>query len=160
MVLRAVHAGPVDRVLGMLDAAHGGLDAERRGLTAARAAAASITGEPMCDVRPDDAMTVSELASALGVRASTLRHWEAEGLVVPDRDERNHRRYAPPHVRDARIVQQLRLAGYRVDALRAVLPHLARGSDLGAVLDARDRSITSRSLALLLAATHLHALLA
>ena len=30
-------------------------------------------------------MTITELAAALGVRASTLRFWEQEGLVSPDR---------------------------------------------------------------------------
>ncbi|MER5382998.1 MerR family transcriptional regulator [Streptomyces sp. NPDC002688] len=29
-------------------------------------------------------MSVSEHAAALGVRTSALRHWDAEGLVVPD----------------------------------------------------------------------------
>ncbi|MFE7711419.1 MerR family transcriptional regulator [Streptomyces sp. NPDC057486] len=60
-------------------------------------------------------MSVSELAAALGVRPSTLRHWDAEGLVVPDRvPSRGTRRYSPAQARDARIVHQLRSAGYRM----------------------------------------------
>ncbi|WP_234320181.1 MerR family transcriptional regulator [Streptomyces sp. SBT349] len=50
-------------------------------------------------------MSISELAAALGVRPSTLRHWHAEALVTPDRDPvRRTRRYTPAQVRDARIV--------------------------------------------------------
>ena len=161
-LLRGVHTRPPERVLSALDAAHARLDAERHRLAAAKAAATTITAEPVREVRPSDAMSVSELATALGVPASTLRHWDAVGLVVPERDERGHRRYTPLQVRDARMAHQLRLAGYRIEALREVVPHLRRGDsgrDLEAALAARDRSITARSLALLEAAVHLHVLI-
>ncbi|MFC7641585.1 MerR family transcriptional regulator [Streptosporangium lutulentum] len=114
-IVRAVHRFPLARVLALLDAAHARLDAERTELRKAEEAARAISGEPIEDVRASDAMSVSELAAALGVRPSTLRHWDAEGLVVPDRDPaRGTRRYAPAQVRDARIVHQLRRAGYRI----------------------------------------------
>jgi DNA-binding transcriptional MerR regulator len=159
-LLRAVHAGPPAEVLRLLDAAHAGLDAERRGLQAARAAAAAIRSEPMHDVRPADAMGIAELAMALGVRASTLRHWDAAGLVVPDRDLRGHRGYSPGQVRDARVVQQLRLAGYGVASVHEVMPQVRRGSDdLQEVLAARDQSVARRSRELLRASVHLDALI-
>ncbi|WP_459644231.1 MerR family transcriptional regulator [Kineococcus sp. NUM-3379] len=158
-VLRAVRDRPVAEVLGLLDAAHARLDAERRLLAAARSAAASIGAEPVLDERPEDSMTVSELAGALGVRTSTLRHWDAAGLLAPGRDGRGHRRYGPAQVRDARVVQQLRLAGHGVEALRELVPHLRLGGDLPSVLAARDRSTTSRSRALLRACAHLDDLL-
>ncbi|MFP3967469.1 MerR family transcriptional regulator [Actinomadura fulvescens] len=106
-------------------------------------------------------MSVSELAAALGIRPSTLRHWDAEGLVVPDR-ERGTRRYTPAQVRDARIVHQLRLAGYRVPALRALMPELRRArrlEDVMSALAARDAGIEARSKALLDAAAALSAIL-
>lgn len=84
-IVRAAHEGPPARLLALLDAVHARLDRERTRLVLAREAAAQISVEPIEDVRPADAMGVSELAAALGVRASTLRHWDAEGLVVPDR---------------------------------------------------------------------------
>jgi DNA-binding transcriptional MerR regulator len=98
-------------------------------------------------------MTISELADALGVRPSTLRHWDAEGLVVPHRRSRREARtYSPTDVRDARIVHQLRLAGYGIATLRALMPRLRRArrwDDVVEALAARDASITSRSHALL-----------
>src|SRR5690606_36679768 len=81
--VRTTHAGDGAELLALLDAAHAGLDAERHTLAAARAAVAAIDAEPIDPVLPGDAMTVSELAGALGVRPSTLRHWDAEGLVMP-----------------------------------------------------------------------------
>ena len=163
-IVRAVHERPASEALALLDAVHARLDRERRDLALAKEAAAAIRAEPIEDIRPSDAMSVSELAAALGVRPSTLRHWDAEGLVVPDRiSPRGTRRYSPAHTRDARIVHQLRSAGYRIDALRALMPGLRRGhrsEDLGAALAERDASIAARSRALLDAAAALSAVLA
>ncbi|MFB7668648.1 MerR family transcriptional regulator [Kitasatospora sp. NPDC056138] len=163
-IVRAVHRFPASQVvLALLDAAHARLDAERTELRQAEEAARAISGEPIEDVRASDSMSVSELAAALGVRPSTLRHWDAEGLVVPDRDPaRGTRRYTPAQVRDARIVHQLRKAGYRVAPLRALMPEVRRArrpEDLASALAARDASIATRSKALLDGAAALSAVL-
>ncbi|ANN18735.1 transcriptional regulator [Amycolatopsis orientalis] len=150
-IVRAAHREPVARLLALLDAAHAGLHAERSDLREAREAVRVISAELIGDVRGSDSMSVSELATALGLRPSTLRHWDAEGLVVPDRDPRGTRRYTPAQVRDARIVHQLRLAGYRVAPLRALMPELRRSrrlEDVATALEAREAAITARSRAL------------
>ncbi|MEO3869000.1 MerR family transcriptional regulator [Nonomuraea sp. B12E4] len=152
-IVRAVHRSPASRVLALVDAAHARLDTERGDLRQAEEAARAISSEPIEDVRASDSMSVSELAAALGVRASTLRHWDAEELVVPDRDPaRGTRRYTPSQVRDARIVHQLRKAGYRIAPLRALMPELRRArrlADVTSALAAREAGITARSRALL-----------
>ncbi|MFB4292884.1 MerR family transcriptional regulator [Nonomuraea sp. ATR24] len=162
-IMRAAHRHPEPGVLALLDAAHARLDAERADLRRAQAAARAISGEPIAEVRPSDAMTVSELAAALGVRPSTLRHWDAEGLVVPDRDQpRGPRRYTPDQVRDARIVHQLRLAGYRIAQLRDLMPELRRArrwDDVSAALATREAAVEARSRALLGGAAALSAIL-
>ncbi|MFC8041927.1 MerR family transcriptional regulator [Nocardia sp. NPDC057353] len=156
-LLRALHREPRDAVLARLDAAHAGLHRERAELAAATVAAAAVAAEPVPDPRPADAMGIAELAAALGIRASALRHWEAEGLIGPDRDRTGTRRYTPVQVRDVRIVHQLREAGYRIGAVRAVLAGLPRGgtATVTAALAARERDIATRSLALLTAAAAL-----
>ncbi|WP_036557587.1 MerR family transcriptional regulator [Nocardia brasiliensis] len=159
-VLRTVHTGSFAEALALLDAAHAQLHTERVELAHAKAAADAIAAEPIAAVRDSDSMTVSELAGALGVRASTLRYWDAAGLVVPDRD-RTARRYTPSQVRDARIVHQLRRAGYRIPQLRNVLPELRRAHDAADVhvaLAARDAALAARSRALLAAAAALQSL--
>lgn len=162
-IVRAVHRSPVSQVLALLDAAHARLDTERTELRQAKEAARVISGEPIEDVRASDSMSVSELAAALGVRPSTLRHWDAEDLVVPDRDPaRGTRRYTPGQVRNARIVHQLRRAGYRIAPLRALMPelrHARRLADVASALAARDAGITARSRALLDGAAALSAVL-
>ncbi|GAA4197985.1 MerR family transcriptional regulator [Streptosporangium oxazolinicum] len=162
-IMRAAHAYPASDLLALLDAAHARLDTERRELGLAREAAETISGESIGDVRPSDVMGVSELAVALGVRPSTLRHWDAEGLVVPRRDSPGGpRRYLPDDVRDARIVHQLRMAGYRIAPLRALMPELRRTrrwDEVMATLAARDASVDARSRALLDGAAALGALI-
>ncbi len=162
-IMNLVHRRPTTELLERLDGAHARLDRERAELRLARAAVAAITVEPIDDARPSDAMSVSELATALDVRPSTLRHWDAEHLVRPDRiTPGGTRRYTPAQVRDARIVHQLRVAGYRIETLRAVLPELRRGrwlADVESALVVRDQGITARSLALLNAAAEVSLLL-
>lgn len=162
-IVRAVHQGPAAEALALLDAVHARLHAERGEVRLARDAARAISGEPLDDVRASDAMSISELAAALGVRPSTLRHWDKEQLVVPDRDPAGGtRRYTPAQVRDARIVHQLRQAGYRIEPLRALMPELRsarRLEDVASALAARDAAIDARSRALLDSAAALGALL-
>lgn len=162
-IVRGVHRFPLSRVLALLDAAHARLDTERTELRQAKEAARAISSEPIEDVRAADSMSVSELAAALGLRPSTLRHWDAEELVVPDRHPvRGTRRYTPAQVRDARIVHQLRKAGYRIAPLRALMPELRRARRLADVADAlaaRDAGIAARSKALLDGAAALSAVL-
>ncbi|WP_436763277.1 MerR family transcriptional regulator [Streptosporangium sp. V21-05] len=162
-IMRAAHAYPASDLLALLDTAHAGLDTERRELRLAREAAATISGESIGDVRPSDVMSVSELAVALGVRPSALRHWDAEGLVVPRRaSPGGPRRYFPDDVRDARIVHQLRMAGHRVASLRALMPELRRTrrwDEVMTTLAARDASVDARSRALLDGTAALGALL-
>jgi DNA-binding transcriptional MerR regulator len=163
VIVRAAHRDSPAAMLALLDAAHVTLDTERRDLEATRDAVRHIGEEPITDVRVSDSMTISELADALGIRPSTLRHWDAEGLVTPGRGEtRDARTYAPTDVRDARVIYQLRRAGYGIPALRLLLPELRdtrRWSDMLTRLAARDANIESRSRALLTAAAELHALL-
>ncbi|MFI9580358.1 MerR family transcriptional regulator [Streptomyces sp. NPDC052236] len=163
-IMRAAHAHPSSDLLALLDAAHARLDTERRELRLAKEAAATISEEPIDEVRPSDAMSISELAVALGVRPSTLRHWDAEGLVVPRRaSPRGPRRYFPDDIRDARIVHQLRMAGYRIAPLHALMPELRRTrrwDEVMTTLAARDASIDARSRALLDGAAALSTLIA
>ncbi|TDQ54336.1 MerR family transcriptional regulator [Actinorugispora endophytica] len=162
-MVRAAHRYPASDLLELLDAAHARLHAERQGLALAKEAAGTIAAEPIEDPRPSDSMGVSELADALGVRPSTLRHWDAEGLVVPRRSApRRARVYSPGDVRDARVVHQLRLAGYRVGPLKALMPRLRRASrweEVAGALAAREADVASRARALLRGAAALSALI-
>ncbi|MFJ9176227.1 MerR family transcriptional regulator [Streptomyces sp. NPDC102360] len=73
----------------------------------------------------DDTMTITELAAALGVRTSTLRFWEREGLVIPERvTSLRARRYDASAIGAARIVAALRGSGYGIPAVRDIVGSL------------------------------------
>ena len=164
-LLRALHREAPSVFLALLDDAHAALARERHDLRLAREAVAAIAAEPITTPLPSDAMTISELAGALGTTPATLRHWEAEGLLAADRAGRGRvRTYSPVQVRDARVIHQLRTTGYRIPHLRAVLRWLLDpghpGEALDVALHVRDQQLTNRSRALLRAAAALGDVLA
>ncbi|WP_151523920.1 MerR family transcriptional regulator [Serinicoccus kebangsaanensis] len=151
----------VGRFLTRLDLAHARLASDRADLDEVSQAMRAIGADPVGDAVAADDLSVGELALAIGVRGSTLRHWEAEGLLHPGRAEamRGARRYGPAAVRDARLVQQLRLAGYGIPAVRSLLPRLQHEVDAADALTRRREALAARSRALVRAAAHLHPVL-
>ncbi|MEU9591699.1 MerR family transcriptional regulator [Streptomyces sp. NPDC048193] len=108
-----------------------------------------------------DAMTITELAGALGVRPSALRFWEQEGLVVPDRvTSLRARRYGLSAIGAARIVAALRGSGYGIPAVRDIMGSLHRldgVEDTERILRRRLEQIAARTVALLRAGADLAA---
>lgn len=164
-LLRALHNQPPAVFLALLDAAHADLARQRHDLQLAVEAVVAIAAEPLVAPRPSDAMTISELAGALGITTATLRHWEAEALLTTHRTGAGRiRAYAPVQVRDARVIHQLRTAGYPIPQVRTVLRTLADPQPAGATvktgLELRNQQLTNRSHALLRASAPLRDVLA
>ncbi|WP_069385794.1 MerR family transcriptional regulator [Cellulosimicrobium cellulans] len=155
----------LDRAAASVADLHVGLAREREEVLRAQDALRTIRAElavPAPAARDDgDAMTITELAEALGVRTSTLRFWEAEGLLDPERvTSLRVRRYPPGAVARARVVVALRSAGHPVPAVRDLLAALDGASGVEraeGVLRERLERIAQRSVALLRAGADLAA---
>jgi len=164
--MREARALPYDQAIARIVALHVALARSREDSIAALQALDGIVAEDSHDAAPTpaDAMGISELANAIGVRASTLRFWEQQGLVAPERTAGlNTRRYPLAAIREARIVAALRAGGYPIPAVQAVMRSLRTISgtdDARAALQNRLRTVASRSEALLRAGTDLADLLA
>ncbi|WP_340698634.1 MerR family transcriptional regulator [Cellulosimicrobium funkei] len=185
-VLREVRTLPLPDAAARVGALHVTLARERDEALVARRALLAIRAEggPTGETGPDeggpsanvpagaagdedDVLTITGLAAALGVRASTLRHWEREGLVAPERvatraGTHGARAYPPAAVREARITAALRSAGYPVPAVRQTIAALRRLDDVAptlAALDARLDAIARRTVALLAAGSDVARLL-
>jgi DNA-binding transcriptional MerR regulator len=180
-LLRELRTSTVSDAAAAISALHARLDRERGDLLAARTALRAIAAEsdgpapggavepgvdqPSGAARhvpdPADAMTITELAQALGVRASTLRHWEQEGLLHPDRvTSLRVRSYDPQAIRTARIIAALRGAGYGIGAVRDLVAQL--GHDVwvtSRILDDRLEQLGTRTVALLRAGTDIAGLI-
>ncbi|MEU8894560.1 MerR family transcriptional regulator [Nocardia sp. NPDC048505] len=158
--MRAIRSLPCDEAAALVCALPARLQREREQALAARAALLAIEDESAAEAEPaaNDTMTITELAGALGLRASTLRFWEQEGLLTPERTvtrSGSARRYPPPAVRDARIATALRAAGYGIPEVREALTAVRELHDAGhslTALEERVRTIARRELALLRAA--------
>lgn len=161
-IMRATDRGDTESAYRLIDAAHVALLTERN----TRAESASALGS-LSTATPGPGggrpLTVGELARRLGVHPATLRTWETEGILHPERNPATgYREYRPDCVRDAEIARQLRRGGYQlrqvaqfVESLRA-----AGGADaLGAFLASWQDRLTTRSRDLLAGAAQLDAYL-
>ncbi|GAA3467835.1 MerR family transcriptional regulator [Nonomuraea roseola] len=157
--LREAQTLPYDQAIARIVALHVALARSRDDSIAALQALDGIVEEDSHDAAPTpaDSMSISELANAIGVRASTLRFWEQQGLVTPERTAGlNMRHYPLAAIREARIVAALRAGGYRIPAVQAVMKSLRRISDTDdarTALQNRLRTVASQSEALLRAGT-------
>ncbi|SFD98474.1 DNA-binding transcriptional regulator, MerR family [Actinopolyspora alba] len=165
--MREISDLPYDEAVARIVTLHVDLARSRDNTVAALHALDSIVDEGAYEDAPvpGDSMTITELAVAIGVRSSTLRFWEQQGLIVPERAARARtgKRYYPPDaIRDARIVAALRAGGYRIPAVRAVMTSLYSidgSEDARDALQNRLRTIAARSEALLRAGTDIADLL-
>jgi DNA-binding transcriptional MerR regulator len=159
-LLARLRTGPVEAAAAAVGEVHVRLARERgealRAQQALRAIRAEETGHD-----GDVFMTITQLAEALGVRSSTLRFWEQEGLLHPERvTTLRARRYGPQAVGAARIVAALRSSGHGVPAVREIMRSLDSRDGLDVtrrILRERLDRIAARSVALLRAGTDLAA---
>lgn len=164
-MLAGLRGATVAEAAAAVGALHVRLARERDEAQRARRALHAIRAEVVeaAPERDEDAMTITELAGALDVRPSTLRFWEDEGLVAPDRvTTLRARRYGPEAIRAARIVAALRRAGYGVPAVRELMGALHRPDGLAAadrVLQDRLDRLATRSVSLLRAGADLAAVI-
>ena len=69
----------------------------------------------------DDLLTIGELAGRVGVRTSTLRYYEDEGLVRPARRVSGQRRYDTGAVEALMVIRFCRMLGFSLDEIRTLL---------------------------------------
>ena len=154
---------PVEEAAARIDELHAGLAVERSRVREALRGLAVAVAEADDEFVDADAMTIGELAQALGIRASALRHWEREGLVHPEpRGTASVRSYGAVAITEARIAAALRAGGYGIPAISTILVEVrvhGRTGEVQRILGQRLDGLTGRSVALLGAAGHLHDLL-
>lgn len=142
-VMRHVHAGELEAALELADARHAAIDRERREIRETVALLEALTREdkvsPVTGARPES-MRIGEVAAWLGVTIPTLRFWEAEGLIAPQRDATSrYRVYAREDLDRLRVIATLRRAGYGVPHVREVMRELRRNNVDAALREVRGR---------------------
>ncbi|MGQ4616429.1 MerR family transcriptional regulator [Nocardia sp. R7R-8] len=161
-IMRATNRGDTESAYRLIDAAHVALRAERDTRTEVATALGSLstTTPTPGHGRP---LTVGELARRIGVHPATLRTWETQGILRPERDPATgYREYGPDCVRDAEIARQLRRGGYLLAQVARFIESLreAGGAEaLSAFLDSWQDRLTTRSRNLLAGAAQFDAYL-
>ncbi len=162
-IMRATNRGDTESAYRLIDAAHVALLAERSTRTEVATALGTLSTATPTPVKGRP-LTVGELARRLGVHPATLRTWEAQGILRPERDRATgYRQYGPEGVRDAEIARQLRRGGYLLSQVAQFIESLreAGGADsLSAFLASWQDRLTARSRNLLTGAAQLDAYLA
>ncbi|MFG2130749.1 MerR family transcriptional regulator [Streptomyces sp. NPDC048751] len=162
-MLAELRTETIEAAAAAINAVHVRLARERDEALRAQQALRAIQAETNTPgfEQESDAMTITELAGALDVRSSTLRFWEQEGLVLPERvTSLRARRYGLSAIRAARIVAALRGTGYGIPAVREIMGSLHRLDGLGEtqrILRRRLDQIAARTVALLRAGADLAA---
>ncbi len=83
--------------------------------------------------------TIGEVAEEIDVPGSTLRHWEKEGLIIPERDlENGYRKYSRPDIRRLLIIRTIRAAVYSLDIVRGIVDEIDQNNLVQARKIARD----------------------
>ncbi|WP_404817580.1 MerR family transcriptional regulator [Streptomyces resistomycificus] len=173
-MLAELRSATIVEAASAVNAVHVRLAREREEALRAQQALRAIQSEATPESEPEpeyeperepesecDAMTITELSRALDVRPSTLRFWEQEGLVLPERvTSLRARRYGLAAIRAARIVAALRSSGHGIPAVREIMDSLDRfdgPGEIQRVLRQRLEQIAARSVALLQAGADLAA---
>lgn len=65
--------------------------------------------------------SVGELAAQFGLPTHVLRHWEAAGLLLPDRDPAGRRRYGTGHRSRVAVIIRGKQAGASLELLAELL---------------------------------------
>lgn len=156
-------AAPIDEVADAIDNLHADIARDRALVREARRGVDAVIADTTDSFDERDTMTIGDLADALDIRASALRHWEHAGLVHPDRAvPSGSRRYDARAITEARIVAALRSGGYPIPPIARILTQIREEgltNEAKSLLDKRLAALTRQSVALLEAAGHLHALL-
>lgn len=84
-------------------------------------------------------MRIQDLERRTGLERATIRYYEREGLICPERGENGYRVYAQADVEDLMKIKLLRQLGMSLEQIR----ELKQGSgDFGTALDTRLRELT------------------
>lgn len=71
--------------------------------------------------------TVGQVADRFDLPTNVLRHWEAVGLLAPERDAADRRRYTRDDVVRVAVIQRSKAAGMTLDQIRVLMDSEARG---------------------------------
>ncbi|GGD91161.1 MerR family transcriptional regulator [Paenibacillus nasutitermitis] len=121
-VLRHIQAAQLDQAFWLVNAEQAKLYEEKSIADQTIALLQDPHLASVGDKKMKQEMTIGEVASLTNVQTSAIRHWEKEGLLVPDRDPDNgYRLYTPVHVRQVLLISSLRKTVYYLEKMKELV---------------------------------------
>ncbi|TSE01533.1 MerR family transcriptional regulator [Skermania sp. ID1734] len=161
-IMRAINRADTEHAYRLIDATHAALLAERGTRSQVAGALGSLSTAKLLAIHGPP-LSVGELARRLGIHPATLRAWEREGIVRPERDKATgYRQYGSECVRDAEIARQLRRGGYPLRQIAQFVESAREAGGAAALsgfLSSWQDRLNTRSRDLLTGAAHLDAYL-
>jgi DNA-binding transcriptional MerR regulator len=141
-IMGAVHRNDLPAALAMIDAQQAQLHQQREHINATlialRAASTALPTRRLTDRR--EPITIGKAAKEAGVRVSSVRFWEEQGLLSPGREKTSrYRCFDAEQLRQLHVVAMLRKADYSFDAIRTVLDELTSGNAEQVIVAAEQR---------------------
>jgi len=78
-------------------------------------------------------LTIGQAATAAGTSARTLRYYEEQGLVRPQRDANGYRQYDDAELRVVHEIRSLLAVGFGLDDIKPFVACLRAGNESGHV---------------------------
>ncbi len=141
-IMHDYHQGQSDQAFKRINRRHAAIYHEREQieqmLIGLRAVTEQLPQHSQHD--PSQPLTIGQAAKLLGVKVSTLRFWELQGLIKPQRNKQNgYRYYNREQFQRLKVIAILRKSHYCIEAIRAVLEALAGGDHSQAIAKAEER---------------------
>lgn len=133
----------MDGALTLVDARHAELAAGRVQAEETLVALRTVGLDAQrLETRSREPLRIGEAARRVGVRVSTLRFWERQGVLFPIRARANrYRLFGEQDLIQLQVVALLRRAGYGFVAIRSVLDELGGGEVAKAVSAVEERKV-------------------
>lgn len=141
-IMQAAHQGMLSHALALIDERHAQLAGTREQLDQTLAALSMLAMQLPSErhAHVSERLRVGAAARLVGVRVSSLRFWEQQGLLQPLREKGSrYRLYNEQQLRRLRIVALLRQANYDFAAIRTTLDELEAGRPQRAVAAVEQR---------------------
>ncbi len=151
-IMQAVHRKDLQGALALVDMRHAEIDRQRTRVAHTLNALASTMSPPVnwARVRQSRGLQVGEAAKRVGVQVSALHFWEQQGLLSPIRESGSrYRLYDEQQMHRLQVVALLREAGYRLDAIRAIMDEMVSGQPehIMEAMERRRKDLTRASCA-------------
>jgi DNA-binding transcriptional MerR regulator len=141
-IMHCYHQGQSDEAFKRINRRHAAIHSEREQIEQMLIGLRAVTEqlEPKAPSSKSEKLTIGQAAKLLGVRVSSLRFWELQGLIQPHRIKQNgYRFYDHEQVRRLKVIAILRNSHYGIEAVRAVLAALSDGDHSLAISKAEER---------------------